>query len=220
MPRHKPIKFITTLEPSLVKRVKEIITENKQAKSVLNATMALVVVGGILTLSVLAPGILGEINKMLYRKKKSNYEQYRQIWRGFNSLRQKRNLEFVKEEDGYLIYRLSQKGKVKVRKFIIDELSIKKPKNWDGKWRLTIFDIPEKRKNARVGLRKKLSDIGFYQCQKSAWVYPFPCEQEVEFLKDFFNVKSFVKLFLVDEMTDGKVLYHFRDLLKKHNTIS
>lgn len=215
MPRHKPIKFITTLEPRLIKRVKEIITENKQAKSVLNATMALVAVGGILTLSVLAPGVLGEINKMLYRKKKNNYEQYRQIWRGFNSLKQKRNLEFVKEEDGYLIYRFSQKGKDEVRKFIIDELSIGKPKNWDGKWRLAIFDIPEKRKNARVGLRKKLSDIGFYQCQKSAWVYPFPCEKEVEFLKDFFNVKPFVKLFLVDEMTDGKVLYHFRDLLKK-----
>ena len=30
MPRHKPIKFKVTLEPSLIKQVKEIMTEQAQ----------------------------------------------------------------------------------------------------------------------------------------------------------------------------------------------
>ena len=37
----------------------------------------------------------------------------------------------------------------------------------------------------------------------------------LEFIKDVFNLKPFVKIFLVDEMTDGKTLYHFRNLLKQ-----
>ena len=57
--------------------------------------------------------------------------------------------------------------------------------------------------------------MGFFQCQKSAWIHPFPCLEEIEFIKDVFNIKPFVKIFLVDEMTDGKSLYHFRNLLKE-----
>src|SRR3989338_8018923 len=81
-----------------------------------------------------------------------------------------------------------------------------------------IFDINEKKRSGRVAFRKKLNDMGFYQCQKSAWIHPFPCLYEIEFIKDVFNLKPFVKIFLVDEMTDGKTLYHFRNLLKQVST--
>lgn len=214
MPKHKPIKF-EALDESFVKQIKKIISENKTARSILNATLAIMATGGIITLGVMAPGLLTEINKISRRKRKEKTEKYREIWRNFNSLKKKGNLEFVKEEDGYLFYRFSEKGKNKVRKFIIDELQINAPKEWDKKWRLIIFDIPEKKRNARVALRKKLNDMGFYQCQKSAWIHPFPCLEEIEFVKDVFNIKPFVKIFLVDEMTDGKTLYHFRNLLKE-----
>ena len=215
MPKHKPIKFETTLEKSLIKRIKEIMRKNKNAKTVLNATLALIAIGGTLTLGAMAPGVFGELTRMAYRKKKEKYEQYREIWQRFHLLKQKGNLKFVKEENGYLIYRLSKKGKERIKKLIFDEFFIKKPKKWDKKWRLVIFDIPETRKKARQALRKKLKDLGFYQFQKSAWIHPFPCLEEIEFLKDVLNIKPFVKLFLIDEMTDGKVLYHFRKQIKE-----
>lgn len=218
MPKHKPIKFETTLEPNLRKQIKGLIQENKKAKTVLNATLAIIALGGILTLGAIAPGAFGELTRFLYRKKKDKYEQYRELWVRFNKLKQKGNLEFVKEENGYLIYRLSQKGKNKIRKFIFDELSVDILKEWDKKWRLVIFDIPESRRKERVALRKKLKDMGFYQCQKSAWIHPFPCLEEIEFLKDVLNIKPFVKLFLVEEMTDGRVLYNFRNEIKKVTT--
>lgn len=215
MPKHKPIKFEDSLEPTLKKQIKELIQENKKAKTVLNATLALIALGGILTIGAVAPGIIGGINKMIYRKKKDKYERYREIWRTFNKLKKKGNLEFVKEESGYLIYRPSNKGKEKIKKFAFDELLIIEPKEWDKKWRLVIFDIPESRRKERVALRNKLKDMEFYQCQKSVWIHPFPCLEEIEFVKDALNIKPFVKLFLVDEMTDGKVLYNFRNLIKK-----
>lgn len=217
MPKHKPIKFETTLEPNLRKQIKELVQENKKAKTVLNATLALIAMGGILTFGAMAPGAFGELTRFLYlyKRKKAKYDQYREIWRNFNKLKQKGNLEFVKEENGCLIYRLSQKGKDKIRKFIFDELSVITPKEWDKKWRLVIFDIPESHKKERNALRIKLKEIGFYQCQKSAWIHPFHCLEEIEFLKNILNIKPFVKLFLVEEMTDGKVLYHFKDRIKK-----
>ena len=214
MPKHKPIKF-EALDESFTKQIKKIISENKTAKSVLNATLAIMATGGIITLGAVAPGLLMEINKISHRKRKGKTEKYREIWRNFNSLKKKGSLEFVKEKNDCLFYKFSEKGKVKVRKFLIDELQISAPKEWDKKWRLIIFDIPEKKRSGRVALRKKLNDMGFFQCQKSAWIHPFPCLEEIEFVKDVFNIKPFVKIFLVDEMTDGKTLYHFRNLLKK-----
>ncbi len=214
MPKHKPIKF-EALDQSFVKRVNKIISENKTAKSVLNATLAIMATGGIITLGAAAPGLLTEINKISRRKRKEKTEKYREIWRNFNLLKKKGDLEFIKEKDDCLFYKISEKGKSKVRKFIIDELQISAPREWDKKWRLIIFDIPEKKRSGRVAFRKKLNDMGFYQCQKSAWIHPFSCMEEIEFVKDFFNIKPFVKIFLVEEMTDGKTLYYFRNLLKQ-----
>ena len=214
MPKHKPIKF-ESLDHGVVKQIKKIISENKTAKSALNATLAIMATGGIITLGAMAPGLLMEINKISRRKRRKETEKYREIWRNFNSLKKKGNLEFVKEEDDCLFYKFSEKGENKVRKFIIDELRISPPKEWDKKWRLIIFDIPEKKRGGRVAFRKKLNDMGFYQCQKSAWIHPFPCLEEIEFVKDVFNLKPFVKIFLVDEMTDGKSLYYFKNLLKE-----
>lgn len=202
------------LEKRLLEKVKEIIKENPRAKSILNATLALVALGGILTLGALAPSALSQLNRFLYQKKKDKYERYLKIWRSFRSLREKRHLEFVREENGYLVYRLNESGKEKIRKFIFNELRIKTPKEWDKKWRLVIFDIPETKRKTRMALIRKLKELGFYQCQKSVWLYPFLCEEEMEFLKDFFGIKSFVKIFLIEEMTDGRALYHFREQLK------
>lgn len=214
MPKHKPIKFETTLEPSLKKEVLKIVKESRQAKTILNVTLGLIAVGGILTIGAAFPALLNEIGKYKYRRKKEKFQKYQQIWKNFHNLKKQRAIEFLKEEDGHLIYRLSENGKEKIRKFVFDELSIEKPKEWDNKWRLVIFDIPETKSKTRKALRKKLTGIGFFQCQKSAWIYPFPCEEEIEFVKDFLNINPFVKLFLIDEIDDGKVLYHFKDILK------
>ena len=215
MPKHKPIKFQSTLEPTIINQIKELIRENKKAKTIFNATLALVAMGGILTFGPIAPGVLTGLTNFLAGKKKEKYETYRQIWRSFNDLKKKGDLEFIREKDDYLVYRFSEKGKEKLKKLVLDELIVKTPKKWDKKWRLVVFDIPESKRKAREALRKKLKDMKFYQCQKSVWIHPFPCMEEIEFIKNVFNIKPFVKLFLVEEMTDGKVLHHFISQIKK-----
>ena len=88
------------------------------------------------------------------------------------------------------------------------------PKKWDGVWRLIIFDIPEKYRARRRDFQEKLKHMGCYQLQKSVWTHPFPCEKEIEMLKDFLHIKPYVDILIVSRMSSGKVLYHFRELLK------
>ena len=42
---------------------------------------------------------------------------------------------------------LTKFGKRRIIKYALDELSIEKPKQWDGRWRMIIYDVDEKRKN-------------------------------------------------------------------------
>jgi len=215
MPKHKPIKFQATLEPSLKKEIEEIIKSDSRAKSVANATLAIAAIGGVLTIGALAPNLLGAIARAGKRRQKEKREEYKKLWHGFNSIKKQRAVDFIGEEDGCLIYKINDKGKNKIKKFVFEELKLKKPEKWDGKWRLVIFDIPERYKKNRTALRKKLIDFGFYQCQKSVWIHPFDCASEIEFTKDILNIKPFVKLFVVDEMDDGKVLYYFKDIVRE-----
>lgn len=41
---------------------------------------------------------------------------------------------------------------------------------WDGKWRIVIFDIPEERRIIRNLFRRNLKKWGFKQLQKSVWI--------------------------------------------------
>lgn len=45
-------------------------------------------------------------------------------------------------------------------------------RQWDGKWRIIFFDIPEKKRSHRDYLRFLLKAAGFKEFQKSTWIYP------------------------------------------------
>ena len=44
---------------------------------------------------------------------------------------------------------------------------------------------------AREALREKLKDLGLIKLQDSVWITPFPCEQEIDFIKNVFNLSDF-----------------------------
>ena len=63
-------------------------------------------------------------------------------------------------------------------------------KKWDKQWRIVIFDIKTSRRKKRDALRRMLKRLGFEQLQKSTWIYPFDCKEEVSLTKDFFGIKD------------------------------
>lgn len=71
---------------------------------------------------------------------------------------------------------------------------------WDGKWRLVIWDVPEKRRVARDLLRYKLKWLGFNQLQKSVWVTKKNCTQQLrDFIKKI-GIKDWVTIIESDNV--------------------
>lgn len=52
-------------------------------------------------------------------------------------------------------------------------------KKWDGNWRVVIFDIPQEFRRNRNILRRRLRWWGLHMLQKSVFVSPYPCEEEL-----------------------------------------
>lgn len=92
-------------------------------------------------------------------------------------------------------FELTKKGKKFFEVSKIDDLTIPIPKLWDQQWRFVLFDIPEKRRSFRNVLRDKLKHLGFFQFQKSVWVYPFECEEEIRYLCEYFGITPYVIAF-------------------------
>jgi DNA-binding transcriptional regulator PaaX len=98
----------------------------------------------------------------------------------------------VKNKDGSITILLTDKGKLKALTYHFQNMKIE-IKNWDGKWRIVVFDIPEKLRWGRDALRKKLRELGFYELQKSVFIFPYECKDEIDFIVEFFNLKQYVR---------------------------
>ena len=108
---------------------------------------------------------------------------------------------------------ITDKGIKIAEKLFLNNIEITRPKKWDGKWRLVIFDIPEKERGARDGIRNKLYSLGFKQIQKSVFVYPFECSKEIHFICDFYRARKYIK-YLIANIIEGEneVINHFLEL--------
>lgn len=102
-------------------------------------------------------------------------------------------LKLKKDRKGNTKAALTQKGLERSRFYNLDNLSISKPKKWDKKWRIVVFDIPEEKRKLRNALRKRLKNLDFYELQRSVFVHPYPCGDEVNILVNVFKLRECVR---------------------------
>src|SRR3989344_8414610 len=162
-------------------------------KKILLTAAGVATAGVIIGTLIVLPGF-GIVLKSFadWYKKQNRHKQYR-IRKTFEQLRRKRLIE-ITEINGETRMVLNENGKKRAIKYTLEDLTIQKPKNWDGKWRLIIFDIPEKFHKERHALRIKLEELGFYLLQKSVWLYPYKCRNEIDFIVEFFNISPYVRI--------------------------
>jgi DNA-binding transcriptional regulator PaaX len=103
-------------------------------------------------------------------------------------LRTKKLVSFKENPDGSFSVLLTEEGQFKAREWELETLQIEPPRRWDGKWRIVAFDISEKRVKARKALHEMLKRLNFHQLQKSVFVHPYPCEAEIELIRDVFYI--------------------------------
>lgn len=164
-------------------------------------------IGGVLTFAMLSPIGGPKVAKSLFKFLKYKIKQIRA---SAYYLKKRGFVEYIKDEEGIITVKITNNGKKYLRKFDIDNMTITKPNKWDGKWRLVIFDVPEKYKKAREALRRKLKDLDFLRLQDSIWVTPYPCDDEIRFLREIFNIPFNVDVVITDD------LKHHEISLKKH----
>lgn len=80
---------------------------------------------------------------------------------------------------------LTDRGKRWILKYALENLTIAPQKSWDGKWRLILYDVARNKASLRNIFRTTLRRLGFYNVQESAWLFPYPCEKEVTFLRQY-----------------------------------
>jgi DNA-binding transcriptional regulator PaaX len=102
---------------------------------------------------------------------------------------------------------LSTKGKQYVQ-LLLDSytVALARPKKWDGRWRVVMFDIWESRRSVRDRLRFLLRRIGFVKIQNSVWVYPHDCEEVVALVRAELRTGKSVSYLIADALEGDREL--------------
>ncbi len=116
----------------------------------------------------------------------------KQLYVVLERLKLKGMVDFIKSGDGIERVRLTQPGRARALRYQFQNLELQRPKRWDGRWRLVLFDIPESKKKIRDALRRKLKDLCFHEFQKSVFVCPYSCRDEINFVINFFDIADHV----------------------------
>ncbi len=158
-----------------------------------------VAAAGVLAVCLVAPNVLKSMSVLGIIPK---HRQKEYVSSSAAKLVKKGLMEF---RDGY--YQLTVKGGKVITLWELTEYKLRKPETWDKKWRIIIYDIPEKRKGV---IRKQIFNVfkqaGFYRLQNSVWVYPYDCEDLIGLLKTELGAGKDVLYIIADEIENDRHL--------------
>lgn len=207
----------TDLDEEIKKLSKILIAEKKEADLAVRGEkfgliLRLLGSGTVLTLAILAPASARTLSKIDFWKKYSDWDE----WKVFNNnylkftlkKLEKQKLVEIKINGDKGIVVLTENGKKKVLENAVSEMTINKPAHWDHKWRIVLYDINYDKKGLRNHFQKILKNAGFYQLQESVYIHAYPCEREIEFMRNFLGLAGEVRLVIAETIEND---HQFRD---------
>ncbi|MBI5620407.1 hypothetical protein HY949_01360 [Candidatus Gottesmanbacteria bacterium] len=164
--------------------------------------------GAVLGLSFIAPTALMLAKPFLDEKR----QQHRDLWKRYNPYYLKRTIKRLRKQklvtikniDGEEVVTLTKNGKSRILRYSLENLVIEKPRLWDEHWRLVLYDVENRRKAYRDIFRQTIRGLGFYQLQESVWIYPYPCEAQVTFLREYYGVGNEVVYVVAQKLEDDQ----------------
>ncbi|MBL7159162.1 hypothetical protein ISS85_01685 [Candidatus Microgenomates bacterium] len=197
--------------PLSEKHLKEISTllynkyqkeERKRKYAPVKEVLTLLARAGFLAMALVAPNTI-VLAKELFPEESEwkNWKRYNPSYLKSTLARLEKQKEVkITEENDQQIVKLTTRGKVKLLKYTLKELKIKKPKRWDGRWRLIMYDIPKKYKTSQEFFRTMLNYLSFYPFQRSVYLFPHPCEDEIEYLRQILGIDRYVRILIVEKI--------------------
>jgi hypothetical protein len=183
-----------------------------ETSEVIDALLRLAALGGLTATALLAPNAVQLFDKPIqkYMNKMDAKQRRREMNRLLSYTRQHKLIT----EDYQHGLQISDKARQRLEKLDIDSLQIQSPKEWDNRWRITFYDIPEQKKSARNALSFKLRQLGCYQLQRSVWVHPFPFDKELTTIAAAYGVEKYMTYIEATRINNATLLRKkFADLV-------
>jgi DNA-binding transcriptional regulator PaaX len=164
---------------------------------------------GLAAISVLAPQLPYILLKAYLKEKLKEPYSQTQMHNSVSYLKRKKFIAFEFKENKIKVI-LTKLGRQHLNKIAFEEIKIQ-PVKWDGRWRLLTFDIPEYKKGSRQTFRRKIKELGFFHFQRSVFIFPYPCEKEIDEMVRLLEIRSFVHLITCDRFIgDHSLLKKFK----------
>lgn len=182
----------------------EVEAKKKRIRTNVQQTLlAAIALTGVVLVAAIAPNAPVALSKLpSFRRAQLRY-QYRTV---LGRLAAKGHIVFEKR-DGKQYARITDSG----RNMLAFEqekakLSHAKKRRWNRRWRVIIFDVPEKRRQTRDRLRNVMERTGFVRLQDSVWVFPYDCEDFISLLKAELKIGAAVLYMVVEHIENDKYL--------------
>ncbi|MDO8567058.1 MAG: CRISPR-associated endonuclease Cas2 [bacterium] len=175
-----------------------------------NLILRTLTIGGLVSVALVAPKTITLLKK-LDRGAANRKNLYRRITQAISDL-ERAGLIKTSGQRGRRNVELTIKGHLVIESVYASEYRIPEPAFWDGKWRMVMFDIREKRRKTRSQLRFLLSGAGFLRLQDSVWIYPYPCDEFIGLVRAHLKSGTGEMLsFTADALeSDKRLREHFR----------
>lgn len=188
-------------------KLEEVTKKRRRKENIQRAVLAAVAITGTLAVGMLAPNIFSALPGVMGKKR---YKLAFQARTAASRLAIKGHVRFV-EKNGKKRMEITEAGK---RAIGLEEqktaLAAKCGKRWDKRWRLVMFDIPQRRRRDRDRLRSEMRACGFLRLQNSVWIYPYDCEELIILLKADIKFGKDVLYAIVESIeNDGWIKKHF-----------
>lgn len=179
----------------------------RRLKAFQQAMLMAVVLGGVVVVAATIPNAAQLLRFFPGYKKGARFNY--QAKSALGRLAAKGLVTF-EEGDGKRYARITEKGE-RLLQMETERTTMAKKRRWDRRWRVVIFDIPERRKNVRASLRRFMNEYGFVRLQDSVWIYPYDCEDLIALAKANFKIGADVLYMIVERLERDK---HLREYFK------
>lgn len=166
---------------------------NTNTSAVVDYLLLSLVASGAISAALIAPGSVRFFDKHLGKyfatlDKRSREREYKRV---LYNMKRNGLISYTTNDYEHGL-KITKKGLKRAKKAKFDSLAIPRPEKWDKNWHIVFFDIPEAIKSKRDKFSRKLRLLGFVQLQRSVWVHPYTCRDEVGVVAAQYGIEKYV----------------------------
>ena len=188
-------------------RIEEGARKRRRRTDVQRAVLGTLATAGVVGVMLVAPNIFQALPRLMGKQR---YKLAFQTRTALSRLAVKGHIRFL-EKNSKRSVEITEAGRRALALSLArGSAPARRKRRWDKRWRLVMFDIPQKRKTVRDRLRILMRECGFLRLQNSVWVSPYDCEELITLIKTDLRLGTSVLYAVVEQIeNDGWIKRRF-----------